>query len=137
MATRFRTRNIQFLNRPRLLSFFKCIHFYNLFGFFKLLYREIFLKPGFHAVCYIGTMPRLVQIETWFFGIIHCIKNYKKKIISGHADFRQKLAGYAKLTLPLPKPYTLTLHLLTFRSYLCNSPYQFFTIPKPTLTVHI
>ena len=21
---------------------------------------------------YIGSMPRLVQIETWFFGIIHC-----------------------------------------------------------------
>ena len=31
-------------------------------------YREIFKKPGFHAVCYIGTMPRLVQIETCFLG---------------------------------------------------------------------
>ena len=32
-------------------------------------------KPGFQAVCYIGTMPRLVQTETWFFGIIHCSKS--------------------------------------------------------------
>ena len=32
-----------------------------------------FLKPGFHAVFYIGTMPRLVQIETGFFGTIHCM----------------------------------------------------------------
>ena len=30
-------------------------------------------KPGFHAVCNIGTRPQLVQIETWFFGIIHCM----------------------------------------------------------------
>ena len=37
--------------------------------------RENFLKTGFHAVCYIGTMPRLVQFETWFLGIIHCICN--------------------------------------------------------------
>ena len=37
------------------------------------VHTERFLqKPGFHAVCYIGTMPRLVQIETWFFGIIYC-----------------------------------------------------------------
>ena len=36
---------------------------------------EIFLKPGFQAVCYMGTMPRLVQIETWFFGIILCSLN--------------------------------------------------------------
>ena len=37
-------------------------------------YREIFLRPGLtlHVIC-IGTMPRLVQIETCFFGIIHCI----------------------------------------------------------------
>ena len=34
-------------------------------GYFK--YREIFNIAGFHAVCYIGTMPRLVQIETCFF----------------------------------------------------------------------
>ena len=27
-----------------------------------------FYKPGFHPVCYIGTMPRLVKIETCFFG---------------------------------------------------------------------
>ena len=33
----------------------------------------LFYRESFHAVCYIGTMPRLVQIETWFFGIIHCI----------------------------------------------------------------
>ena len=26
-------------------------------------------------ICYIGTMPRLLQIETWFFGSIHCIKH--------------------------------------------------------------
>ena len=32
------------------------------------IYRE-----NFYAVCYIGTMPRLVMTETWFFGIIHCI----------------------------------------------------------------
>ena len=32
---------------------------------------ERIFKPGFHAVRYIGIMPRLVQIETWFFGIIH------------------------------------------------------------------
>ena len=35
--------------------------------------ERFFLKPGFHAVCYIGTMPRFVQIETCFFGIIHCM----------------------------------------------------------------
>ena len=30
---------------------------------------ERFLKKqGFHAVCYMGTMPRFVQIETWFMG---------------------------------------------------------------------
>ena len=33
-------------------------------------YREIFLKPGFRAVCYTGTMPRLVQIKTCLLGII-------------------------------------------------------------------
>ena len=26
-----------------------------------------------HVLFYIGAMPQLVQIETWFFGIIHCI----------------------------------------------------------------
>ena len=36
-----------------------------------ILYRENFLKPGFHAVCYIDTMLRLAQIETCFFGTIH------------------------------------------------------------------
>ena len=39
----------------------------------KIIYRENFSNPGFHAVCYIGTMLRFVQIETCFFGIIHCI----------------------------------------------------------------
>ena len=34
--------------------------------------KRIFHKPGFRAVCYIDTMPRLVLIETWIFGIIHC-----------------------------------------------------------------
>ena len=24
-------------------------------------------------MCLIGTMPRFIQIDTWFFGIIHCI----------------------------------------------------------------
>ena len=31
-------------------------------------YTERCLKTRFHAVCYIGTTPRLVQIETWFLG---------------------------------------------------------------------
>ena len=31
------------------------------------------LKKGFHTVCYIGTMPQLVQIETRFFGTILCM----------------------------------------------------------------
>ena len=35
--------------------------------------KRDFKKTGFHALCYIGTMPRLVHIKTWFFGIIHCI----------------------------------------------------------------
>ena len=35
--------------------------------FLHLRYKEIFFKPGFYAVCYIGTMPQLVQIETCFF----------------------------------------------------------------------
>ena len=38
----------------------------------EITYREIFLEPVFHAVCYMGAMPQLVQIETCFFGIIHC-----------------------------------------------------------------
>ena len=34
---------------------------------YELLHTErIKKKKGFHAVCYIGTIPRLVQIETWF-----------------------------------------------------------------------
>ena len=33
------------------------------------------LKTRFsRCIRYIGTMPRLVQIKTWFFGIIHCSK---------------------------------------------------------------
>ena len=40
---------------------------------FKDYIQREFLKTGFHAVCYIGTVPRLVQIETCFFGIIHCM----------------------------------------------------------------
>ena len=39
-----------------------------------LVVQREFLKTGFHAICYIGTMPRIVQIETWFFGIIHCTR---------------------------------------------------------------
>ena len=35
--------------------------------------QRVFLKTRFSAVCYICTMPRLVKIETWLFGIIHCI----------------------------------------------------------------
>ena len=42
----------------------------------SITYREIFKKPGFHAVCYISTMPRLVQIETYFFVIIHHLPLY-------------------------------------------------------------
>ena len=42
----------------------------------KISYREIFKKPGFHVVCYIGTMPQLVQIETCFFVIIHLLRFY-------------------------------------------------------------
>ena len=38
----------------------------------ELTYKENFLKTGFHAVCYLGTMPRLVRIKAWFSGIIHC-----------------------------------------------------------------
>ena len=42
----------------------------------NLVFYEIFKKKkGFHAVCYISTMPRLVQIETCFFWIINCISN--------------------------------------------------------------
>ena len=44
--------------------------------YFFFGYREIFFKPGFHAVCYIGTMPQWVQIETWCFKIINCITLY-------------------------------------------------------------
>ena len=35
-----------------------------------------FFKTGFHAVYYIGTMPRFVKAKTWFFGIILYISNY-------------------------------------------------------------
>ena len=38
---------------------------------FPYIQRE-FSKTRFHAVCYIGTMLRLVQIETCFLGIVHC-----------------------------------------------------------------
>ena len=51
--------------------------------------KEIKKNTGFHAVCYIGTMPRLVQIETWFFGIIHCITHvdfvWRHLLIAGDA----------------------------------------------------
>ena len=50
----------------------KLPNFQKYLGYFYAKTRD-FLKPGFHAVCYIGTMPLLVQIETWFFGIIHCM----------------------------------------------------------------
>ena len=33
----------------------------------NMMYKEFFFKTGFHALCYISTMPRLVQIETCFF----------------------------------------------------------------------
>ena len=60
-----------------------------------LWYREIFKKPGFHAVCYIGSMPRLVQIEAWFFGIIHCITRGKKS--EEHDSLQCKLFCTCKL----------------------------------------
>ena len=45
--------------------------------------REKFFKNQvFYAVFYRGTMLRLVQIETWFFGIIHCIWTMAHKISS-------------------------------------------------------
>ena len=34
---------------------------------FLYMYREHLKKTGFHTECYIGTMPRLVQIESCFF----------------------------------------------------------------------
>ena len=30
-------------------------------------------KTGFHAVYYVGAMPRFVRAKTWFVGIILCI----------------------------------------------------------------
>ena len=39
-------------------------------------YREIFLKPGFHAVCYIGTMPRMKQTESCFLGYFFVVKQF-------------------------------------------------------------
>jgi len=32
-------------------------------------------EPSFHAVYYIGTMPRFIRAKTWFFGIILCSLN--------------------------------------------------------------
>ena len=54
---------------PKMSLWFVLLcHFYII----CVTYRENFLKTGFHAVYYIASMPRLVQIEAWFFGII-CI----------------------------------------------------------------
>ena len=45
---------------------------FNIMCWYYITYKEIF-KTRFHAVNYIGPMPRLVQIATCFFGIIHCM----------------------------------------------------------------
>ena len=58
-------------------------------------YRDIFLKPGIHAVCYIGTMPRLAQIETCFFGIIQCNSHFIIPFYN-HVLCRQILVGNYK-----------------------------------------
>ena len=48
----------------------KCVKFFA----FAYITERIFKNQVFTLyVTYIGTMPRLVQIETWFFEIIHCI----------------------------------------------------------------
>ena len=39
----------------------------------------LFQKPGFHAVYYVGTMPRFVRAKNCFVGIILCsIRNVKR-----------------------------------------------------------
>ena len=54
-------------------SIFTNGQFHNSLLFYSVrVYRVICYKTGFHAVCHIGTMPRLIEIETWFFGIIDC-----------------------------------------------------------------
>ena len=35
---------------------------------FCLTYREIYKKPGFHALCDIGTMPLSFSLKPVFFG---------------------------------------------------------------------
>ena len=42
-------------------------------------------KTGFHAVCYIGPMPRLEQIENCFLGIIHCISSFHNSLPKSRA----------------------------------------------------
>ena len=50
-------------------------------------------SPPLPAVYYIGTMPRFVQIETWFFGIIvfsSALRNYlDTRRVSGYASHYQ------------------------------------------------
>ena len=52
-----------------------CIHVFTA-EMYRSKITRLFLKPGFHPVYYIGTMPRFVTIKTCFFWIIHCIKKY-------------------------------------------------------------
>ena len=74
-------------------------------------------KPGFHAVRCKGTIPRFVQIETWFFGIIHCISLWKW---GGHEARRPLFIAYVLECLQssdfprTPKKQFFFLHFLRY-----------------------
>ena len=63
--------------------------------------RDFLITRFSLCTCCIGTMPQFVQIETWFYGIIHCIIIFKIIIIQIYHLFENELDkhsnGYLRL----------------------------------------
>ena len=86
---------------------------------------------GFHAVCNIDTMPRLVQIETCFFGIIGHILTFRTRTYYSHYDIIEVRISLDKNAGGVERLSYLIY--ITMKVSLCVCVRPFFSLVRPSV----